>query len=478
MIAAIICGLACFCMSGVFCGEAAHAETVTDTLEIKIGYWGMDESDYVTKAEFHWTELQQNLEIQDIPYSFFRDREDGSYAVIVAPGRGFTLEDILLYAGVNISDIENISFYTNDYSNGAFTSFTPYQLLDEPRYYFDNLASHIKNEYNDAGILTGYSIDDSAYDNCEQVPTMLALESGWSTYRAGTANTNPSFTGLSTGSRFRLLFGQTEPTEMRTNQSAKYVHTIALTIPGTPEVKGGSGDYSGKIMLSQKLGAHTVQFNVASDEAMLDSIMDKLVWTSTDESVLRIDNVQMGRSAEYDDAVAVQIDYTVLKEGNAGINGNFMGMKLSGSAIETDENAPVDEREKAEKEKESETKAAAKETNPAGGNGSRAKGGITGSGDKKYSLTNKNGNVSKAVTPAGGAAAQEAESKMVSMDLDSIFNPEEQQTRIVAADKGKKYVPYLCGGIGALLAMGGAASALQFKSQLGEIALRIRRRGV
>lgn len=481
--AIISCVLISLCIMLSAAGDT-DAETVTDTLTIKIGYWGMDETDYVTKAEFHWTELQAMYgdadDLPEIPYTYFQGKEDGSYKIVVASARGVLLEDVLNYAGVNISDVKNISFYTNDYSAGAFVSFTPYQLLEEPRYYYDNLAAHINNEYNDLGVLTGYEIDPSAEDAREQVPTMLALESNWSVFEAGTPNTNPSFSGLSTSSRFRLLFGQNAPDETNmTSKSAKYVHTIALTIPGTPEVKGGSGNYAGKIMLSQKVGAHTVQFDVAADEAMLDSIMDKLVWTSTDETVLRIDDVRMGRSAEYDDAVTVQIDYTVLKEGNAGINGNYMGMDLSGSVIETDENAPEESGSQSdqdkEKDKEKTEGADKKQTGGSGKDGSS--GTAAGTGNRKYSLTKNNGNVSKAVTPAGGAAAQQEESKMVSMDLESIFNPEEKETRIVAADKSRKYIPYLCGGIGALMALGGTASALQFKSQLGQIALRIRRRG-
>ena len=342
LIGALICALASFCIA-LPAADQVKAETVTDTLTIKIGYWGMPETEYVTKAEYHWTQLQKELPVYEQAYSYFRDKENRSYAVIVAAARGFYLEDILNHAGVNVSDVENISFYTNDYAAGAFTSFTPSQLLSEPRYYYDNLASHINNEFNDAGILTGYSVDPSAYDNREQVPTMLALESNWNTFEAGTENTNPVFSGLSTGSRFRLLFGQTDPTEMRTNQSAKYVHTIALTIPGSPEIKGGSGDYTGKIMLSTKLGRHTVTFDVAADEAMLDTIRQKLVWTSSDDSVLRIENIAMDPSAEYDDAVTVRIDYEVLKEGaRAAIQGDFMGMQLQGSTIETDPAADGD----------------------------------------------------------------------------------------------------------------------------------------
>ena len=478
---AVICVLTCLCLIGPI-ASAVRAETVTDTLTIKIGYWGMPESDYVTKAEYHWTELQAMYgsagDLPAIPYTYFQGKESGSYKIVVASARGVLLEDVLNYAGVNISDVKNMSFYTNDYSRGAFVSFTPYQLLEQPRYYYDDLAAHINNEYNDMGLLVGYEIDPSAEDAREQVPTMLALESNWCIFEAGTQNTAPGFTGLSTSSRFRLLFGQTAPDETNmTGKSAKYVHTIALTIPGTPEIRGESGDYSGRIMLSRKVGQHAVDFHVAADEAMLDMIMQKLVWTSTDEKVLRIDNIRMGRSGEYDDAVVVHIDYTVLKEADASISGSFMGMELSGSRIETNEKTPEgnkDEKKKGtEKGKQKDNKAAAVKKSGSSGssNGTEE--------DRKLSLTSRGGTIRNMVTPrqAESAAAPE-ESKLVSMDLDSVFAPEKEAPKIVATDRSRKYVPYLCGGMGMVMAMGGAASALQFSSQTGRAAMRFRRKKV
>lgn len=495
LIGALICALASFCIA-LPAADQVKAETVTDTLTIKIGYWGMPETEYVTKAEYHWTQLQKELPVYEQAYSYFRDKENRSYAVIVAAARGFYLEDILNHAGVNVSDVENISFYTNDYAAGAFTSFTPSQLLSEPRYYYDNLASHINNEFNDAGILTGYSVDPSAYDNREQVPTMLALESNWNTFEAGTENTNPVFSGLSTGSRFRLLFGQTDPTEMRTNQSAKYVHTIALTIPGSPEIKGGSGDYTGKIMLSTKLGRHTVTFDVAADEAMLDTIRQKLVWTSSDDSVLRIENIAMDPSAEYDDAVTVRIDYEVLKEGaRAAIQGDFMGMQLQGSTIETDPAADGDS------EQDQEGGGAGKGGKSGGKSGGKNNGSKSGSGSVSAAAPPASGNTSPerrlSLTPQGGTvtaaqAAQAAQTQqaaqassaegtaeseqMVAMDLESVLDADDMKQNITVNDPTRKYAPFLCGGAGFILAMGGAAAALQFKAQMGQAAFLFRRR--
>ena len=490
VICCFVCGVTCLCMGILAAVDRAQAETVTDTLMIKIGYWGMPETEYVTKAEYHWTELQKNLPVNEQAYSYFQDKENRSYKIIVSAARGFYLEDILNYAGVNISDVQNISFYTNDYSAGAFTSFTPYQLLQEPRYYYDNLASHINNRFNDAGILVGYDVDPSAYDNREIVPTMLALESNWDSYEAGTENTNPVFSGLSTSSRFRLLFGQNEPTEMRTNQSAKYVHTIALTIPGSPEIKGGSEDYAGKIMLSTKLGKHTVSFNVASDEAMLETIKQKLVWTSSDDTVLHIDNITMNPGEEYDDAVTVHIDYEVLKEGaKATIQGSFMGMQLQGSSIETESESSGQTSGEEGKEKSGSGSGSKSGSGKSAGTSkskSSSKSNSAASGQtaskQRYSLTPQGGTITAAQAAQQAAAAEslpgqdDSGPKLISMDLASVFETEDMQQNISMKDPSRKYAPYLCGGVGAILALGGAASALSFKAQLGQITLTIRRR--
>ena len=125
----------CLCMNLLMLPVTAEAETVTDTLTIKIGYWGMSEKEYVTKTEFHWTDLRDMYggldAMPELAYTYFKGRDSGSYKIVVVAARGALLRDVLDRAGLNMSDVTNISFYTNDYQAGAFASFTPYQLLQE-----------------------------------------------------------------------------------------------------------------------------------------------------------------------------------------------------------------------------------------------------------------------------------------------------------------------------------------------------------
>lgn len=89
---------------------------VTDTLTVKVGYYGMAADKYVEAGTYHWTELM------------------------------------------------------------------------------DNLPLHIQ---------TG-----DAWDYAVEVEPMLALEDSWVAYDVGTENVRPNFNSMTTGNRFRLLFGQ------------------------------------------------------------------------------------------------------------------------------------------------------------------------------------------------------------------------------------------------------------------------------
>lgn len=155
---------------------------------------------------------------------------------------------------------------------------------------------------------------------------MLALEDSWVTYDVGTENVYPNFNGLGTGNRFRLLFGQTQPTESRTNQSAKYTHTVYVTLKGAPQVVQEPQELDGAI------GSHTAQLTLSvSDPSLLEHLQELLTFTSSDGSVLTIDGWTVTPDARYSDLVTVTIHYSVLQSGSAAINGNIGGLSLSAS---------------------------------------------------------------------------------------------------------------------------------------------------
>ena len=200
---------------------ADGAGVVTDTLTVKVGYYGMATGKYVEAGTYHWTGLMDNLTMYDTAYTFYRPGDDGKYRVVDS-ARGIHIDKLLEYARINTDDVQSIDFHTRDQEVGAFTSFTWSELF-RPRYYFKDLPLHIQ-----AG---------DAWDYAVEVEPMLALEDSWVAYEVGTEKVKPNFNSMTTGNRFRLLFGQTQPTVNRTGSDSAPVEqvddmTLALLLTG------------------------------------------------------------------------------------------------------------------------------------------------------------------------------------------------------------------------------------------------------
>lgn len=84
--------------------------------------------------------------------------------------------------------------------------------------------------------------------------------------------------------------------------------------------------------LDGTIGSHTAQLTLSvSDPSLLEHLQQLLEFTSSDGSVLTIDGWTVTPDARYSDLVTVSIQYTVLREGSAAINGNIGGLSLSAS---------------------------------------------------------------------------------------------------------------------------------------------------
>lgn len=301
--------------------EAEAAGTAVDYLTVKVGYFGMKTDKYVEAGKYHWTELQNNLDTFQAAYTFYRPGTDGEYRVVVDSAYGFRITDLLEYARISTGDIQSVEFYTDDQEVGAFTSFT-WSDLTRTRYYFDNLPLHI-------------AIGD-AWGHANAVEPMLALEDSWVTYDVGTENVYPNYESMGTGNRFRLLFGQTEPTESRTNQSAKYTHTVFVTLKGGPKVVEEPKALDGTI------GSHTAQMTLSLDDpSLLEHLQELLEFTSSDGTVLRIDGFTVTPDARYSDLVTITLNYSILKSGSASISGNIGGLALTTSPQTDQPDDPV-----------------------------------------------------------------------------------------------------------------------------------------
>lgn len=284
----LVAGLLCLSL----CLGAEAAGTVTDTLTVRVGYYGMEQDRYVEVATYHWSELYDALPLHYEAYSFFRSADDGTYNTVIDSAYGFYLADLLDHAGIYSGDIAVVAFYTRDQSVGFFTSFTYADLFGTQRYYYNDLSAHISPVYDENGTLTGYD-GDEAWNDCWTVQPMLALEDSWVSYEIGTEHTAPNYSSLGTGNRFRLLFGQSYPLECRTNQSAKYTHTLFITLQGAPKITEEPPELDGT------LGSHSATFQISvGQQALRDALAQYLDIASSDSSVLEITGITVTPDAQ------------------------------------------------------------------------------------------------------------------------------------------------------------------------------------
>jgi len=257
-----------------------RADAVTDTIRVCIGYFGWTQDQYVEKASYTWQELDDAyggaLSTQQTVYSYY----NGSRTYL-ALARGFTVRDLLEYAGVDLGSIASIDFFTKDHTNGAYRSFTKYALFDEPRYYFPNIAANAET-----GQLYAYDGSGDLWSGASYVEPMLALEDYTEWDAVGSEfeqYADPSL--FSTANRFHLFFGQAAPDEAATSSAAKYVYQILVTFAGTPVLTQAESN------LELTVGSdHTLAVTVSAEDELLDSyVQSHILWTSSDESVVQVD---------------------------------------------------------------------------------------------------------------------------------------------------------------------------------------------
>ena len=259
----------------------ALADAVTDSVSVCIGYFGWSEEEYVEKARFSWQELDDwyggSLDTHEEFYSY----SNGSGRTYLVFARGFYIRDLLDYAGVDVNSIASIDFFTKDHSNGAYRSFTKYALLDQPRYYFPNLAAD-----PETGELYAWDGGDDLWIGAYQVEPMLALEdyTEWDTsgYDFESYVDESLF---STGSRFHLFFGQSSPEEAATNSAAKYVYKILVTFSGTPVLSSEESNLD--LVIGSDHALHVTAD--AEDDALSVYVQEHLQYASSDPSVVSVD---------------------------------------------------------------------------------------------------------------------------------------------------------------------------------------------
>ena len=281
----------------------------------------MELSEYAEVGTWHWSELYETLPIYEIAYSYFQKESETQYNAIVDSGRGFLISDLLDWVNIYTDDIYNLQFYVNDH-HGIQAAFD-YDSLFSERYYFNDLPGHreiIRDKLTWA--VTGYDFED-AWSDCEQVEPMLAIEDNWATFTQEVEHIAPDFEQANPMNRFRLLFGQTEPTEQLTSKSAKYVSCIYVTLYGQPVYHDPSKPRE-PLELNMDLGSHSVRMTVSVDNPyLLASLPEQLNLTSSDENVIQITGWDYEFDEDYSDLAYVTIYYETVGEGPVTINTGF-----------------------------------------------------------------------------------------------------------------------------------------------------------
>lgn len=101
-------------------GRAEADGIATDTLTVKVGYYGMDSSRYVEAGTYHGTELQENLTMYYEAYTFFRPTGEGDYRVVVDSAYGIHIDELLEYTRIHLNDVRSVQFYTRNQDVRAF----------------------------------------------------------------------------------------------------------------------------------------------------------------------------------------------------------------------------------------------------------------------------------------------------------------------------------------------------------------------
>ena len=306
--------------------QAQAAGIATDDLRIRVGYFGMDVDEYVDVDTYHWSQLES-----DLPPAPSGVHLSAQWRRRGIPGGGGLRHGLLhrRSAGLRRHQHQRRAVHELLYEgsgDGVFHLLQSGGAFAVPPVLLRDLPAHLIPLYDEDGNFQGYD-DSEAWQYAIEVRPMLALEDSWVTYQVGTEHVSEDFNSMGTANRFRLLFGQTSPTESRTNQTAKYVYAVNVVLDGQPEIVEEMKPLEGTI------GSHKTSMTLSvGDLTILKNLQQLLRFDSSDGTVLRIDGWTVTPDSTYSDLVTVEISYTVLKEGTASINGNMGGLTLNTAA--------------------------------------------------------------------------------------------------------------------------------------------------
>lgn len=314
--------LAFFMVTGVFSVlSTPEVYGATTAVDVEVGYFG---GPYYKKATLTDSEIAA-MGTECHTYTYV----DSAPAVVYNPAEGVRFTTVLGAAGIDLGAVDSFSFRSVD-SGGGFYDGRTYQkgnLLDQTRSYYPMLGDHFDPRTGTAG---QYADDDAV-----QVPTMLVLKSDWKRYYEGMVKED--FSNLNEGRKISLSFGQLSPNEegMGARASVQWIKSIVVQYSGYPTITTNLSSWENEVGGRQKLEAYVS----TPDSFLTQSIASDLQWTSSDDSVVAVD--QSG-------------NVEILAEGNATVSVKYVMGNGSSYGVDVGVTGKGEEEQEEEQEEEPE----------------------------------------------------------------------------------------------------------------------------
>lgn len=331
----ILSGILC---AGLLAGSVFGIDRQTvladsvDSLEVTVGYWGMEE---YLKADVALSTLEAACGTHTVIYTW----KDNKPAAGTTVAEGIYIEDLMEYYDIDMDAVSTYNFFTKDSGSyvGADAQWTNEKLLQK-RYSFEDCFQMALDDYK-RGQSQGDYLDnpqnyfklsdffsdsadggkgylDVAWENKKSVKSMLALRTKSTRWGNNLEGMDDALrkSGLEKGACPTLMYGQTNLTDAGRQLQAHSVYRIHVWFSGAPVVSIDTTNLSGKVGTTETL-SYTVD---TPDSFLTQEVSKKITWSSSDESVATVD---------------AEGNITFLGEGEVSVTASYNGKTLASAAV-------------------------------------------------------------------------------------------------------------------------------------------------